>query len=123
MYKFHLQHTHTHTHTHTQCIAAGSHIANHEVESTELRPYAIQVSKMVTKVRQALREECFTNKTGIYPQKVHIYSTHMYATVYSLDLQCAAILSNKAIDLRIVCGQAFINVNSPALPQPHEYHD
>ena len=54
----------------TQCIAAGSHIANHELESTELRPYAIQVSKMVTKVRQALREECFTNKTGVYPQKV-----------------------------------------------------
>ena len=53
-----------------QCIAAGSHIANHELESAELRPYAIQVSKMVTKVRQALREECFTNKTRVYPQKV-----------------------------------------------------
>ena len=53
-----------------QCIAAGSHIANHELESTELRPYAVQVSKMVTKVRQSLREECVTNKTGSYPQKV-----------------------------------------------------
>ena len=58
-----------------QCIAAGSHIANHELESAELRPYAIQVSKMVTKVRQALREECFTNKTGAYPQKVRNAST------------------------------------------------
>lgn len=54
-----------------QCIAAGSHIANHEPESEELRPHATQLSKSIAKVRNALREQCFTNR-GSYPQKVGV---------------------------------------------------
>lgn len=52
-----------------QCIAVGSHIANHETESAQLRPYAIQLSRCIAKVRQTLMEHCFSNRTS-YPQKV-----------------------------------------------------
>jgi len=52
-----------------QCIAAGSHIANHEVESAELRPFTVHLSKVVTKLRQALRLHSIAGKEG-YSQKV-----------------------------------------------------
>jgi len=42
------QHCHLPPH-HVQCIAAGSHIANHELESFELRPYATDLSKCIAK--------------------------------------------------------------------------
>lgn len=40
-----------------QCLAAGSRIANHEIESIELKPYAIRLSKAISTLRKALREE------------------------------------------------------------------
>lgn len=62
-------HSLTHPLNHYQCIAAGSHIANHEAESTELRPYATHLSKIITKVRQALRVQSYVNREE-YPKKV-----------------------------------------------------
>lgn len=52
-----------------QCIAAGSHIANHEAESVELRPHAINLTKYMCQVREAIREQCFTDRLT-YSQKV-----------------------------------------------------
>ena len=52
-----------------QCIAAGSHILNHELESEQLRPFAVQLSKTISRVRAALKEQCLTNRQ-VYNQKV-----------------------------------------------------
>lgn len=60
---------------HVQCIAAGSHIANHELESFELRPYATDLSKCIAKVRCALREQCFVSR-GTYSQNVSRQYVH-----------------------------------------------
>lgn len=68
-WSFHRTPTHSHILLCVQCIAAGSHIANHEVESAELRPYATHLSKVITKVRQALRLQSCVNRDQ-YPQKV-----------------------------------------------------
>lgn len=57
----------------SQCIAAGSHIANHELESAELRPFAVHLSKVVTKLRQALRLHSVSGKEE-YSQKVRLCS-------------------------------------------------
>ena len=71
-----------------QCIAAGSHILNHELESEQLRPFAVQVSKAISRVRVALKEQCLTNR-HIYSQKVgqsvFLYSmnAHNTCTLYS----------------------------------------
>ena len=40
-----------------QCLAAGSHIANHAMESAEIRPYAITLTKIISELRSKLREE------------------------------------------------------------------
>ena len=53
-----------------QCIAAGSHILNHELESEELRPFAIELSKTIHNVRVAIREQCLTDRET-YSQKVY----------------------------------------------------
>ena len=53
----------------TQCIAAGSHIANHEAESVELRPHASNLTKYMSQVREAIREQCFTDRLT-YSEKV-----------------------------------------------------
>ena len=73
-----------------QCIAAGSHIANHEAESIELRPYAVNLSKVVTKVRQALRLRTFVTKQHVFPQKV----SEQTLTVYVLAMDIMAITDN-----------------------------
>ena len=52
-----------------QCIAAGSHILNHELESEQLRPFAVQLSKAISRVRVTLKEQCLTNR-HVYNQKV-----------------------------------------------------
>lgn len=52
-----------------QCIAAGSHILNHELESEQLRPFALQLSKAISRVRVAIKEQCLTNRQT-YTQKV-----------------------------------------------------
>lgn len=52
-----------------QCIAAGSHILNHELESEQLRPFAVQLSKAISRVRVAIKEQCLTNRQ-VYTQKV-----------------------------------------------------
>ena len=69
---------------HMQCIAAGSHIANHELESIELRPYAIELSKCIAKVRCALREQCFISR-GTYPQNV--------SRLYNINIVCMLLCS------------------------------
>lgn len=66
-----------------QCIAAGSHIANHELESSELRPYAVELSKCIAKVRHALREQCFIN-TVTFPQHVSTHSVNVTSVQYSI---------------------------------------
>ncbi|XP_019849392.1 PREDICTED: lateral signaling target protein 2 homolog [Amphimedon queenslandica] len=40
-----------------ECLAAGSQIANHEIESLEIRPYATRLSKSISQLRQRLRDE------------------------------------------------------------------
>ncbi|XP_065919581.1 lateral signaling target protein 2-like [Dysidea avara] len=52
-----------------ECIAAGSHIAHHEWESNELRPYAVHLTECVQKVREALREQC-KKDCNTYPEKL-----------------------------------------------------
>ena len=52
-----------------QCIAAGSHIAHHEWESNELRPYAVHLTECIQKVREALREQC-KKDCETYPETV-----------------------------------------------------
>ncbi|CAI8050700.1 Lateral signaling target protein 2 homolog [Geodia barretti] len=52
-----------------ECIAAGSHILNHELESEQLRPFAVQLSKTISRVRAALKEQCLTNRQ-VYSQKL-----------------------------------------------------
>lgn len=44
---------------------------NHELESEELRPFALQLSKAISRVRMALKEQCLTNRE-VYPQKVRM---------------------------------------------------
>ncbi len=38
-------------------MTAGSRAANHDYESVELKPYAVRLSKCISRLREALRQE------------------------------------------------------------------
>ena len=77
------------SHSHPlQCIAAGSHIANHELESAELRPFATHLSKVITKVRQALRLQSYVNRVE-YPSKVSCVWAHWLVAASCGIFNCA----------------------------------
>ena len=86
----------------TQCIAAGSHIANHEAESVELRPHASNLTKYMSQVREAIREQCFTDRLA-YSEKVCFTNTCIRRSVFCFVLCLFWFLRKKAFLSLIVC--------------------
>eukprot|EP00116_Pleurobrachia_bachei_P004788 sb/3465050/ len=51
----------------TECLAAGSNVPNHILESEELRPHARQILKVLATLRTKLRDQCFKD-ISTYPE-------------------------------------------------------
>lgn len=76
-----------------ECIAAGSHIANHEVESVELRPHAINLTKYMAQVREAIREQCFTDRLA-YSEKLKDLLRQFDAVWVNFELRYVSLMCN-----------------------------
>ncbi|KAL5471008.1 hypothetical protein EMCRGX_G029079 [Ephydatia muelleri] len=76
-----------------ECIAAGSHIANHEAESVELRPHASNLTKYMSQVREAIREQCFTDRLT-YSEKLKDVLRQFDAVWVNFELRYVSLMCN-----------------------------